>query len=85
MKCRIRFKVLVGTALLLGFIIIGLVLADKAATYHPLNFAKVKIPWLDCTDKQPAPFGNVTPQDKIVVVPSLEEEDVSWVAEELPE
>lgn len=88
MKCKIRLKVIAGTALLLGLVILGLVLEDKTETYHPLSYLSVAIPWLRCDDSQRTPVvasGNVQPGDKIVVVPSLEEEDVSWVADELPE
>lgn len=85
MKCGIRFKALAGTALFIGLVIILLVLEDKCETYDPIGYLQASIPWeQDVESASPASVGGFQ-RDQILVVPSLEEEDVSWVVNELPE
>ena len=86
MKCGLRFKFLAGALLLVGVIILTLVIEDKCETYNPVGFVQASIPWLQ-TEEQPLPIDSygLAARDKIIVVPALEEEDVSWVSEELSE
>lgn len=85
MKCGIRFKVLAGTALFVGLIIILLVLEDKCETYDPVAYIQASIPWWQSdADEQPLPLGG-RKGDKIIVVPAMEDDDVSWVTNELSE
>lgn len=85
MKCSLRFKALAGAALFITAFILVLVIEDKCETYDPVSYVQASIPWLEVEDDDQPPALGGTIQDKIVVVPSLEEEDVSWVIEELPE
>ena len=85
MKCSIRFKVLVQVALLVGLTITLLVLEDKCETYDPVGFIQASMPWWQHDEyDQPLPLGGRT-RDKIIVVPTMEGADVSWVMDELPE
>ena len=84
MKCNIRVKALAGIAMFVGLVIVLLVLEDKCETYDPIAYIQASIPWPQGEDEQPLPVGGEV-EDKIVVVPLLEEEDVSWVTDELPE
>lgn len=85
MRCGVRIKVFAGIALFIGLVIVTLVLEDKCETYDPVGYIQASVPWLQSDDEQPAPLGEAGPEDKIIVVPSLEEEDVSWVTDELSE
>lgn len=85
MKCGVRFKVLAGFALLVTLTILLVVLEDKCETYDPVSYVQASIPWFqEDEDIQPIALGGDA-EDKLVVVPALEEDDVSWVTEDLPE
>lgn len=59
-----------------------LVIEDKCETYNPLSYIQA---WFSGeSDDQPPALGEPI-GDKIIVVPTLEEEDVSWVGDELPD
>lgn len=84
MKCSIRIK-LVAAFVLLVLVTMGLmVLEDKCETYDPLSYVQSSIPWLERENLNFRPGGSV-PGDKIVVIPAMEKDDTSWVAEELPD
>lgn len=85
MKCGLRFKALAGTVLFCGLIIIVLVLEDKCETYDPVGYIQASIPWGQEEEAGPPPLVGGEPKDQIIVIPSLEEEDTSWVTDELPE
>lgn len=84
MKCGLRFKALAGAILFVGLVIVLLVIEDKCETYDPVGYVQASIPWNRHEDVQPPPLGNQV-KDKIIVVPALEEDDISWVTEELTE
>ncbi len=85
MKCGARIKVLVGAILLLGLTIVLLVLEDKCETYDPVGYVQASIPWWESDEyDQPLPLGGST-RDKIIVVPAMEDANVSWVTNELSE
>lgn len=84
MRCSLRFKVLAGIVLFVGLVILTLVLEDKCETYDPLGYIQASIPWMQVEAVQPFPLGGRV-EDKIIVVPSLEDEDVTWVTDELPD
>ncbi|KAK5082953.1 hypothetical protein LTR05_006835 [Lithohypha guttulata] len=83
MKCGLRFKALTGALLFIGLVVILLVLEDKCETYDPVGYVQASIPWFQ--DYRPPHSGPVGGEiaDKILVVPALEEDDVSWVTDEL--
>lgn len=84
-KCGLRFKLLAGFTLLLTVTILALVVADKCDTYHPLSYLLASISWLHRDDLgQPKPIGSAV-GDKIVVIPALVTDDMSWVAQDLPD
>lgn len=82
MKCGIRFKLILAFVALITLTILLAVLEDKCETYDPVSYVQALIPWFH--SEQPAPIGSKA-GDKIIVVPALETDDVSWVVEELPE
>ena len=85
MKCSVRFKVLVQVALLVGLTITLLVLEDRCETYDLLGFIQASMPWWQHHEyDQHLPLGGKI-WDKIIVVPTMEGADVSWVMDELPE
>ena len=84
MKCDIRFKILLGTISLTALVIIALVLEDKCETYDPLSSLQASIPWLASGEEQPTSLGRPI-EDRIIVVPALEDDDISWVKDELSE
>jgi hypothetical protein len=79
-KCGLRFKLLAASIVLLTFTILALVLADKCDTYRPLSYL---LALLDDTPN-PQPHGSLV-GDKIVVIPALVTDDMSWVADDLPD
>ena len=83
-KCGLRFKLLAAFILLLTFTILALVLADKCDTYHPLSYLLASFSHLGDDRNQPAPIGSKI-GDKIVVIPALVTDDMSWVANDLPD
>jgi len=84
-KCGLRFKLLAGFVVLLALTILALVLADKCDTYGPISYLFASISWLHRDDLgQPKPIGSAV-GDKIVVIPALITNDMSWVAHELPD
>ena len=86
MKCSVRLKIVAGITLTIGLVIILLVIEDKCETYDPIGYIQASIPWLQTEDDQPLPLGGrIGDRDKIIVVPSREEEDASWVTDELSE
>lgn len=85
MKCSSRFKALAGCVLFIVTFILLLVLRDKCETYDPISYLHASIPWLKVGDAQQNPALEGVIQDKIIVVPSLEEENASWIADELPD
>ena len=58
------------------------VLEDKCATYDPWSFFLDSLPW-----SENSPFDEINPvrHEGIIVVPTLHPDDVSWIADELPE
>lgn len=71
--------------MLVGIVIVLLVLEDKCETYDPVGYIQASIPWAEYEEfLQPPPLA-ADVGDKIIVVPALEEDDVSWVREELSE
>jgi len=85
MKCGARIKFLAGAALLIGLINIILVLEDKCETYDPVGYVQASIPWWQSDERdQPLPLGGRA-ADKIIVVPTMEHVNVSWVTTELSE
>lgn len=85
MKCGLRFKALAGALLFIGLVVILLVLEDKCETYDPVGYVQASIPWFqDRKLPHSGPVGGEV-ADKILVVPALEEDDISWVTDELKE
>lgn len=84
MKCGLRFKALAGAILFVGLVIILLVIEDKCETYDPVGYVQASIPWNDDEEAQATPLRNQV-KDKIIVVPVLEDDDISWLEEELTE
>jgi hypothetical protein len=81
-KCGLRFKLSATFIILLTVTILALVLADKCETYHPLSYLLASLS--DLPDaQQPQPIGSLV-GDKIVVIPALATDDMSWVADDLP-
>lgn len=77
-KCGLRFKLLAAFTILLTITILALVLADKCDTYHPLAYLLASL-----DDPESQPISSLV-GDKIVVIPALATDDMSWVAEDLP-
>jgi hypothetical protein len=85
LKCGLRFKLLAGFTVLLAISILALVLADKCDTYNPLAYILASISWLHRDNiGQPKAVGSLV-GDKIVVIPALVTDDMSWVTTELPD
>lgn len=85
MKCSVRFKALAGSVSFVVIFVLLLVLEDKCETYGPASYVQASIPWFKAKDNYKSSVLDETKDDKIIVVPSLEREDVSWVVNELPE
>jgi len=86
MKCGVRIiKPVIWLVLLVTTAVLLLVLEDKCETYDPLAYIEASIPWSKSAHySEPAPY-NVGQHDKIIVVAALEEQDVSWIPDDLPE
>jgi len=85
MKCSARFKVLTGTVSFFGLIILLLVMEDKCETYDLSGFIWASVTqWMGDEQRQPLPLPG-GPRDKMIVVSAMEDADVSWVTDELPE
>ncbi len=86
MKTSVRFRLLVVFLLLLTAAFLLAVLEDKCETYRPFSFIAASIPWFKTgREARRSVLVDAEVQDKIIVVPALEEENVSWVLEDLPE
>ncbi|KAK5188912.1 hypothetical protein LTR47_011216 [Exophiala xenobiotica] len=86
MKTRVRFRILVFFLLLVTAAILLAVLEDKCETYRPFSFIEASIPWLKTGREAQLPvLVDARAQGKIIVVPALQEENVSWVLEDLPD
>lgn len=85
LKCGLRYKIFAGFVSLITVAIFTVVLADKCDTYHPVTYLFASISWLHRDELgQPKAIGSRL-GDKIVVIPALVTDDMSWVAEQLPD
>jgi hypothetical protein len=73
--------VLVTLGLTVAAILLA-VLEDKCETYDLWSFFLDSLPW-----SEKSPFDDVNPvqHEGIIVVPTMYPEEVSWIADELPE
>lgn len=84
LKCGLRFKLLAGFTALLTLTILALVLADKCDTYSPLSYLLALFSQLNRPNLgQPKALGSLL-GDRILVIPALLTDDMSWVTTELP-
>lgn len=79
---RRSFRIVVFTVALTTAAILLTVLEDKCDTYDPVSYIMDSLPWLG-TD--PLDDINLTKNQGIIVVPTMHPDDVSWIADELPE
>ena len=84
MRTAIRICLAVALVLLFGLGLLVRHLLDLGDQYHAASYVFDLIRAPECAPK-PLQSGFVEQGDKVIVMGRLEEEDVSWVEEELPE
>jgi Protein of unknown function (DUF3431) len=78
---------LIFVSALLGVIAITiyLIVEEKFEIYDPLSYIQSSIPWLSREEMPLEDADSWFVGDKIIVIPAMENQDTSWVAEDLPQ
>jgi len=85
MKWGTRFILVSALLCVIAITIFLFGLEEKFEIYDPISYIQSSIPWLSREEMPLEDADSWFVEDKIIVIPAMEDQDTSWVAEDLPQ